>query len=817
MSDIFSNPNISRFTKRILMTVALAAIVFFQGNAQNSGNVYYVGPNGDDEAPGTEQTPWASLEQAGKMAKAGDKVIILPGSYEGTLAPQHSGTYDEPIIFKADERRTVRFEGGGKDPYPIRIEQVEHILLEGFHVDPVEQSGRWLLIEDSEHIIVADCLFEHGYGSMPFHIVSSRNIWVMDSVLRKNAFNMARISYSEQVVFEGNAISRAGHSPLQIFPPGSNSKLVLRGNVFHAAWGRPFEFFTTRMVLFENNIITNAYNSGRSASSNAKFAVQEGIFRFNRVFRNPGGAIDFYSWADDPMETIRVYHNVFHKNAHYGLRVRGVRGGVQSRDILFTNNIFAENDPHGAWTQLRVDSGSPESVSFRSNVFWGPEKEWDDTINWDGKGYGVAAVEKAAWREKYGEVFKDNVENQPGFADADQYHHSLGKRSLLRNAGTSLTRTRDDGEGTILPVTDASVFFDGFGIPGESGDIIAVGETLQQARVLEVRQRNGEIVLDRMVTWKDGDPVSFPWGGSNPDVGAFEHERGRPSVEIRATPFEALPGEPVTLELMLRGIPEVNSIQWRLGDGTLVENETSIIHKYADAYDYPIRVRVEDDDGRVHRGTGYIVVKEAEDPAKPLLHSTFSVEDEEWWWRWQSYRPAPAAWERVLVLEEGEETPPPWSHPRGDNRVIPHENSMSVGSGWLRAYAPENGSHLPAWVHPRYWNLDTHPRIRIRYRLEPGTPVGVYIRAFPIPDNTQREVWLAVSSASARAGDNPELPRLIDDGKWHDLELDARIIRSYYPDVDVLEGLRFWSEDPDRVKKDHALELDEVLIMPGEK
>ncbi len=793
---------------------ALAAVVFITGTT-HAADVYYVAPDGDDASSGAEDAPWASLEHAAATAEAGDTVIFSAGTYEGTLAPENSGSEDAPIVFRAAERRTARFVGRGDGVYPIRLDNVEHIRIEGIHVEPAERNGRWLHMEDCRHIVLADCLFEKGYSGMPFHIVDSRKIWIQDSVLRKNAFNMARISDSEQVVFEGNVVSRAGHSPLQIFPPGSNAALVVRGNVFHSAWGRPFEFFTTQEVLFEGNIITNAYNSGRSASSNAKFAVQGGIFRFNRVFRNWGGALHFYPWREDSMEAIRAYHNVFHDNAHYGFRVRG---GDQTRDILFQNNVLAENDPHGAWTQLQVSGGSPESVGFRSNALWAGEPDWDQVIHWGGQGYGADAVGTAEWREEYGEVFHDTRDARPGFVDAEHYQHGLSEDSPLRDAGAPLAHAEGDGERENgLPVTDPRAFHDGYGIPGEEGDLIAVGTTGQLARVTGVDADQGVLILDREVSWADGDPVSLPWSGANPDIGVHEHGAdGRPSVEVRATPFQVRPGEPIAMEAVLHGIPEVDFIQWRLGDGTLVEDETRFTHEYTAAYDYPIRVRVTDADGRIHRGVGYVVVEEPPDPGAPLLHSTFCVDDDEWWWRWQSYRPMPAAWERVLVMEEGEDAPPPWSHPRGDNRVIAPEDGKPAGSGWLRAYAPEDGGRLPAWVHPQQWDIDAYPHIHVRYRLEPGTPVGVYIRAFPTPETGGREVWLAASPATARAEDNPNLPRLQDDGEWHVLELDARLIRETYPDVDVLEGLRFWAENADRVEEGHALELDEVAILPGD-
>ena len=797
-------------TNILIASIFLAICLPSEVQAQFAGSVYYVSPDGDDDAPGTRQEPWATPNHAGEAARAGDEVIFLPGTYSGRLVPQRSGSPQRPIVFRADERRTVVFEGEGDDSYPIQIEQLRHIRVEGFHIEPAGQDGRWLYIWDSEHITLADCLFEKAYGGTPFQIAESRNIRVVDSVLRKNAFNMARVSDSEQIIFEGNAISRAGHSPLQFFPPDTNSELVARGNVFHAAWGRAVEFFPSEEALFENNIVTNSYNGSRSASSNSKFAVQGGIFRFNRVYRNRGGALHLYAWRESPMEDIELYHNIFHDNAHYGLRV----GGSRASNINFTNNIFKDNDPHGSWTQLRVDRGSPEAMGFRANVFEGSGGNADHNINWSGDRRDIASVQTPDFIERFGEVFTENKNVAAGFENAGQYHHTLRDDSPLISAGEPLSRTRNGGSGSTLPVTNPSVFYDGFGISGEQGDLIAVGEDQQVARVTSVDREAAEIELDRSVSWQSDEPVSFPWSGPSPDIGAYEHQEGRPFLKVRTTPHKAETGEQINMELIHRGISEINSIEWRLGDGTLVEGQTSITHEYTDAFDYPIRVRAEDINGNIHRAVGFVDVVEPSSSSDPLLSSTFGTEDEEWWWRWQTYRPDPVRWERILVLEDGEDPPPPWSNPRGGNRLVPPEGELTSGWGWLRLYAPDDNYHLAARLYPEEWDINSYPILRIRYRLEPDTPVGIYINAFPVPENNDREVWLAASPASARATENSDLPQLIDDGQWHEIELDTRAVREEYPDVNVLQGLHFWSEDIGEIEEGHALELDEVHILP---
>lgn len=72
-------------------------------------NVYYVSKSShaDDENPGTYELPFATLEKACEVAKAGDRVIIGSGVYREVLKPLNDGFADKPIIFEAAEGEEV--------------------------------------------------------------------------------------------------------------------------------------------------------------------------------------------------------------------------------------------------------------------------------------------------------------------------------------------------------------------------------------------------------------------------------------------------------------------------------------------------------------------------------------------------------------------------------------------------------------------------------------------------------------------------------------------------------------------------------------
>ena len=84
-------------------------------------------PQASDANDGSEKFPFATINGAGKVAKAGDTVIIHEGVYREEVVPQNDGTATNPIIFKAAEGENVTIsafeEQGDFVPYKNGIYQ----------------------------------------------------------------------------------------------------------------------------------------------------------------------------------------------------------------------------------------------------------------------------------------------------------------------------------------------------------------------------------------------------------------------------------------------------------------------------------------------------------------------------------------------------------------------------------------------------------------------------------------------------------------------------------------------------------------------
>ena len=772
-------------TNRAILLLAFCAVLCV-AIAPAMAATYYLSPEGDDAAAGTQEQPWATLEHAAVQAGPGDTVILTPGEYHGVLRPQ-SGAEGAPIVFRAEPRREAVLTGlpDGDGRYAVELEGVSDLRFDGLVIRTEHPRGRWVRIHEAQRITLEDMRMEDTDNSLALRITESSDVTLRTCELRlARAGSMARIEDSERIVIEGCAFTRGGHDVLLLWPDRTNEQFVIRGTVFHPTTCRGVLVDSIDRILFEDNVITRMFDGGRCAGANYQYFASDSIFRFNRIYDNWGEHLLWLATYRDTLDFrgVRTYHNVFDDNSAIAVRMlQADRFGTTS-DSSFVNNVFTHNDLYADHTDLQISEGDADQVRYVNNLLTG-------TVTFDGDLLEVDDLETEAMRERAGAMFVDNIADDPGFADPATHDHSPAPGSPMLDGGMPLTHAVGSGRGRTIAVADARNFFDGFGIEGEVGDLIVVGEGRHQAQVVGVDLGAGTLELDRQLSWRDGDAVTLPFGGEAPELGVYqEGTEARPTVQIIAEPYRPRPGEAVELRAVLRGAIEPALIRWHLGDGSLAEG-VEVEHRFAEAYDYPVRVEVLSEDGRRWWGASCLLVEEPVDPAAPLVHTTFEDDDADWWFRWQTYRPGSTEWSRVET-DEG--------------------YAMHVR-------APEDARWMPFRTNPRGWHIDRYPSITVRYRIGEGAPVGAYVEAFADHEGPRR-LWLAGTEAAMPLPDTPEDAQvLIDDGEWHTLQLDARAISERWPQVSVAMRFAFegqWQTARNEVKEGHEFWVGEVIIGP---
>ncbi|MFP4248711.1 MAG: right-handed parallel beta-helix repeat-containing protein [Armatimonadota bacterium] len=732
---------------------------------------YHVAPGGDDTAPGTADRPWATLEHASSMAGPGDTVVLAPGEYPGILQPR-GGAEGAPITFRAEPRHGAVLTGP-ESGHAAVLQDVSHVRLEGLAFRPRSEGGMWVLGQRAESIELADLMMDGCDQTGSVRLIECADVRMIDcTVLNGRRGNMVYVTDSERLVFEGCEMSGSGHALLLFLPDRTNQQVVIRGCVFAGKTGRTLLIDSVDQMLFEDNAIVRSLDGGRSAGARFGFFATNSIFRRSRVYDNWGAELFNIQPYRETLDFagVRVYNNVFHGNCSEAAWVRNYEGKYNMTDSVLANNVFAENEPFGSDRQLVIAEEDPrEDILFRGNLIEG---------NVEVLGELLPASELGD-----GEPLAGIVAGSPQFTNAEWWEHVPVEGSALIDGGVFLTEAMADGEGRRIEVEDAKWFFDGFGIAGEQGDLIAVGAAENVARVVSIDYEADALELDRSLQWSAGDAVSLPWAGDAPEIGVFEvgSERlGAPVVV--AEPYPVRPGEPVLLRAVMPApVPDAR-VQWQLADGTRLDG-VEVRHTFAEEGEWGIRVRVEGADGEVVRGAGVAVVEEPRGADEPLVHSTFGPDDADAWWVWQTYRPGKTEWGY-------EETDDGWA---------------------LHVRAPEDNLYLPCRTNPREWEIDRDPFITVRYRISEGAPVAAYVEAFPTHEDATRRVFLAGTPAAMPLPGEPEgAVELIDDGAWHTVTLDARALRDQWPDVTM--AMRFAFEGQWLTKRGSVDAGDEFWI-----
>ncbi len=65
--------------------------------------IYYVNANSEKDGNGSKQRPFKHIDDAAKIAVAGDEIIVAPGIYREKVTPRNAGREDARIVYRSEE------------------------------------------------------------------------------------------------------------------------------------------------------------------------------------------------------------------------------------------------------------------------------------------------------------------------------------------------------------------------------------------------------------------------------------------------------------------------------------------------------------------------------------------------------------------------------------------------------------------------------------------------------------------------------------------------------------------------------------------
>lgn len=529
-------------------------------------HTYYVadprGPDGQagtaddvdasDAYAGTLEKPFATLAKALSMAQPGDTVLIRGGTYNQTLKPPVSGTPEAPITIRNYARESATITGPTLDP-GIDISGRSYLVIQGLNVTKVD---RWLWALSTHHVTLegnhfSAALNEAGSSKTGLFFQQATYNRIVGNLIEDTTSDNLSLVMSDRNLVENNTFRKAAHTLWCI--KGGNFNVV-RGNFFHNQRQKigeiydPFQVgfdhqFTgadcTRYNVVEGNVFAYTASSGNASPyAGIQYAAQNGIIRNNVFYDTIGPGLDLTLYEDEATINTdnRVYNNVFTHSSFAGVSLAG-EGGFTFSGNVFKNNIlyrsrFLATDKRWEWYTKTLDgkpvqlmTGRTSGFCFDHNCFFSqaPNELYLITLGQRNQDSNRRQQSLAWWQKEYPKAFTGNLEAEPGFVDDAGHDYHLRPGSAMIDAGTFLTHTVGAGSGTVMPVADAGYFYDGYGIPGEQGDLVQLAGQASPVRLVKIDYKNNTLTLDRPATWTAGQGVSRQFAGQAPDLGAYEY------------------------------------------------------------------------------------------------------------------------------------------------------------------------------------------------------------------------------------------------------------------------------------------------------
>ncbi len=412
---------------------------------------YHVAPNGDDDNPGSQQLPWATLQHAVESVTPGDRILVHAGAYDGARI-EISGTSGAPITLMAAPGENVLLDAPGPANEHDSILEVET------WEDP--EVVAWWAIEDFE---IAGSP-RYGIDLRNVHHVTVRGNRVHGSALT-GIFD----GFADDVLFEDNESFANGEHG--IYHSNSGDRPVIRRNWCH------------------DNFAAGIHMNG-DLSQGGDGLITEALVERNLLHGNGRGGGSGINM--DGVSDSAVLNNLIYESHASGISLYQVDGAECSSDNLVAHNTVLTAADAGRWA-LNMETPGCTGNRLYDNVFWsdhsfrGSISIWTahpdgfesdhnalmDRFSIDG---GETVITFAQWQaEGYdGDSFLATPLEL--FADAAGGDYHLAPESPAIDAGLTLPRVVDDLEGNRRPQGEASdigcyesgttIFADGF----ESGD-----------------------------------------------------------------------------------------------------------------------------------------------------------------------------------------------------------------------------------------------------------------------------------------------------------------------------------------------------------
>lgn len=336
----------------VRVMLILACLTAFSGSNALAAT-YYVSPSGSDSNPGTQSSPWRTIQKAASTLTAGDTAIVMDGTYEeNSITFANSGTSDsQRITIKAQNSRRAILSSlstGSCSP-GISISK-SYITIEGLRLSVSPRAS--------------SC-----------GVYSSANVGI-----RAWEQNLPNINGPQSTGYVGVHIRdvQVDMSPLRDIGIKTNQDYAL---IEDSTIYDEIEAFNSRGVIYRNNVVWHGgaccgnYISGKGGVRDMQ--IYGNIVHMTTVrMGNPSwqlglscGQVSGVQWDYDPSTAWEAYNCVAYNNVIINETGAASVIGMMSQgatDSAFYNNILI----NATYYNGKGGGGNyPRNITLKNNIF----------------------------------------------------------------------------------------------------------------------------------------------------------------------------------------------------------------------------------------------------------------------------------------------------------------------------------------------------------------------------------------------------------------------------------------------------------------
>lgn len=397
--------------------------LLLQSAARAGGTTYYVEDDCDGSGNGTIGDPWCTIQEAADAVGAGDTVLINPGTYDGGIQVEVSGTAVNPITFKGNGANViVEGDGSGQD---------------GFN------------IENADYIIVDSITFQHA-SRAGVRIVLADHVTVRNSTFIDNGKWGVFTGFADYTTVE-NIESYGAVDEHGIYISNSSDYPVIRGNRLHHNHA--------------NGLHMNGDASLSDPDHDSDGVISFGLIENNIIYENGVGGGSGIN-MDGVTDTI-VRNNLLYDNHASGISIYQIDGGSGSQNNLILNNTilmpangrWAINIPDMTDTNNKIfnnillsDHSFRGSITIPSASLAGFESDYNIVVNRHSATDGNSNMSLAAWQGLGFDEHSFIATANDLFVNPAAHDYRLKAGSPAIDAGTTLADVPTDLEGKTRPI-----------------------------------------------------------------------------------------------------------------------------------------------------------------------------------------------------------------------------------------------------------------------------------------------------------------------------------------------------------------------------